>query len=113
MTNINNNTRQIPIIPAFKPEESASAPNLAPTFSIFRIFKLNGKEPARIKEAVFSASSGVKCPVIIAFPSVISAFTIGALTISSSKIIAIGFPILFLVASAKSCLPSAVNSKDT
>ena len=81
---INITTSTKPTAAAFRLVLIAALPSCAPTTLERSSSSSSFSPPIRMVEARESASSKVKLPVICAFPSVITAFTPGALIIPSS-----------------------------
>ncbi len=79
----------------------------------FVVESLNGSAPALIFAASAEASCAVKLPVMVHFPSVMTASTLGAEIITSSIQMEIVWPFRRSVASANFFAPSPLSSSAT
>ncbi len=100
------------MIPARRLWSIDSCPSVGPTLRISKTSKGTGKAPERNRSATSPASSRVKRPEMMPFPSVMTDSTTGATTTSPSKTIGNGMfvPTQSRVSCAKTWVPWASNS---
>ena len=110
---MNTNTPATPIRNAFWLASLESWPRVGPTVRFSMISSFTGREPLRSKIARCWASSIVRLPVIWALPPVMASCTVGAVSTSPSRVMAIRLPTFRAVTSANFLPPSSENSMDT